>query len=351
MTFHDFMAAALYDPAGGYYAADRARIGRGGDFFTNVSVGPLFGQLLATQFEEMWTLLGEPADFWIVEQGAHAGDFARDVLTAVTADFRKALRYRIVEPAPALRARQEKSLRDFSEKVAWSDSVAALAPFCGVHFSNELLDAFPVHRVRFAEGNWRECCVDADLRPIDRKMDNPELRARIAALPLPEIENYETEINLEALTWIDQLAGKLWRGYVLAIDYGYPRAVFYAPGRARGTLSACAQHRRISDPWHRPGETDLTAQVDFTSLAERAARGGFHLAGFTDQHHFMTALARDFFASHPPDAKQARAFQTLMHPQFLGTVFKVLALEKPPVAAEKLRGFAFARDPRIELGL
>src|ERR1700736_2997819 len=75
-----FMEQALYHPEHGYYSSDRAAIGRRGDYFTNVSVGPLFGQLLAMQFAEIWERLGKIDKFTIVEQGAHHGEFACDVL-------------------------------------------------------------------------------------------------------------------------------------------------------------------------------------------------------------------------------------------------------------------------------
>ena len=101
IPFREFMAEALYHPRHGYYTSGRAVIGRKGDFFTNVSVGPLFGRLLARQFAEVWQRLGEPAQFTIVEQGAHGGDFAGDVLAGLRefapACFAAAT-YRIVEP-------------------------------------------------------------------------------------------------------------------------------------------------------------------------------------------------------------------------------------------------------------
>ncbi len=342
---------ALYDAEHGFYSSGRARIGRGGDFFTNVSVGPLFGQMLARQFEQMWELLGKPHEFTLVEQGANNGDFARDVLQAAKGEFREALRCTLVEPAPILRARQQENLRDFSANVTWCESLEALAPFSGVHFSNELFDALPVHLVRFVDGEWRECFVDGDLQLIDGAPSSEALRARIEKLALPGIENYETEVNLDALNLMDEIAKKLSRGYTLAIDYGFPRDVFYAPERARGTLTAHARHRRSFNPLELVGESDLTAHVDFTSLAERGVATGCALAGFTDQHHFLASLAQYFFASSAPDAKQARALQTLMHPQFLGTVFKVLALQKAVASPQTLTGFEFARDPHAALGL
>src|SRR4051812_463082 len=112
VTFAWFMEQALYHPQFGYYSSGRCQIGRKGDYFTNVSVGPLFGRILAAQFVEMWRVLGRPERFTIVEQGAHNGDFAQDVLKVVREaepDFFKALRYCIVEPFPVLRLRQEEA--------------------------------------------------------------------------------------------------------------------------------------------------------------------------------------------------------------------------------------------------
>ena len=85
VTFAWFMEQALYHPVHGYYSSGRCAIGRRGDYFTNVSVGSLFGRLLAAQFAEMWELLRRPDDFTIVEQGAHHGDFAADVLCTARA--------------------------------------------------------------------------------------------------------------------------------------------------------------------------------------------------------------------------------------------------------------------------
>src|ERR1043165_6327183 len=155
------MEQALYHPEFGYYSSGRCEIGRRGDYFTNACVGPLFGRLLTAQFAEMWEMLGRPGDFVIVEQGAHHGDFARDVVIAARErgpDFFAALHSRIVEPFSILEERQRATLGDLSEKVRWEKSLDALAPFCGVHFSNELLDAMPVHLIARNQDNseWRE---------------------------------------------------------------------------------------------------------------------------------------------------------------------------------------------------
>ena len=352
LPFRDFMALALYHPEHGYYSSGRAGIGRGGDFFTNVSVGPLFGQMLAGQFLEMWERLEKPRSFTLVEQGANRGDFARDVFEWAKThapDFFHALRYVIVEPFPRLRERQREMLADFAPGVEWRGSLETLEPWSGAHFSNELLDAFPVHLVRFAGNEWRERCVTAEFEWSDEPICSEPLLAQTRRLP--RIENYTTEINLDALDWIETAAAKLQHGWLLAVDYGYPRDIFYQPTRTAGTLACCSAHRRSYNPLQTPGELDITAHVDFTTLAERAESCGLQLAGYTDQHHFLTALAETFFANRTPDAKETRALQSLIHPQFLGSTFKILALQKNLPNAPALRGFRYARDARLALGM
>ena len=360
IPFRDFMEAALYDPAHGYYASGRAAIGRGGDFFTSVSVGPLFGTLLARQFAEMWTRLGEPDDFTIAEQGAHRGDFARDVLTALRANSPAcfaAARYRIIEPSDALRAEQTAALTKFAGQVAWFPSLDSLPPFTGVHFSNELLDAFPIHAVVWDGAAWRESHVAFEsgrFTFVEREIASPPLLAALAKLP-PLPAGYRTEINLAALDWVDALAARLTRGFALVIDYGFSRAEYYRPERTAGTLTGYVQHRRTDDVLAAPGETDLTAHINFTALAERATSGGLSVAGFTDQHHFIVALGALHFPAEIADTaasqRELRAFKTLMHPQMMGRSFQVLGLEKGRGSPAPLTGFRFARDAREALGL
>jgi len=303
----------------------------------------------------MWGHLGKPDPFTLVEQGANTGDFASDVLSALklaSTDCFSALRYVIVEPFDPLRERQSRKLQSFPQ-VRWQKSIGELEPFCGVHFSNELLDAMPVHLVRFNAGVWRELHVDERFELIDGPLSSSALAEKTGHLP--PIENYRSEVNLDALAWIESLASRLTRGYVLAIDYGYPREIYYSPERSCGTLACCANHRRGENPFEAIGRADITAHVDFTSLAAHAEKNGFRLAGFTDQHHFMVGLgSREFGdAAEPPTPerqKSMRAFQTLMHPNFMGMSFKVMALGRA-VGNEPLQGFAFAADPRSALGL
>jgi SAM-dependent MidA family methyltransferase len=346
VRFDWFMEQALYHPKFGYYSSGRCEIGRRGDYFTNVSVGPLFGRLLAAQFAEMWEILGRPGDFTIVEQGAHHGDFAKDVLEAAreeAPEFSATLRYVVIEPFPVLEARQRETLRDFPDRVAWRKSLDDLEPFSGIHFSNELLDSMPVRLVaRSGDGDWKERGV-ADAGDgfafVTMPIADEKLRRQLEKVPRHSAASYETEINLAALDWIEQVSRKLTRGFVLAVDYGYSRDDFYAPERAAGTLQGYAAHRKISSPLEEVGQADITAHVDWTSVAERAEDSGLTLTGFTDQYHFITGL----LSRRTPQKNERRALQTLLHPELLGTRFQYLALRRD-VPERRLSGFRYARE-------
>lgn len=312
------MEQALYHPEHGYYSSGRATIGRRGDYFTNVSVGPLFGRLLAAQFAEMWERLGKIDNFVIVEQGAHDGQFARDVLEALRQDapeFFSTLRYRIIEPFRVLQDRQSQTLEAFRDKVEWN----AGAAFVGVHFSNELLDAMPV--------NLRGKLVDLD----------GDKFAFVETLA-------DSEVKSATLDWIDNLAAKLQRGFVLTIDYGFPRDEF------REMLQVREKHRQLDSPFEEIGDADITAHINWTDIVERAEAYGLRLVGFTDQHHFLTGVISEFPALIE-DEKTKRALQTLLHPEMLGRAFQVLTLAKDVDLATPLAGFKFARDARAALGL
>ena len=358
MSFRDFMAQALYDPEHGYYGSGKARVGRGGDFFTNVSVGPLFGRLLARQFSEMWRRMDQPEDFTLVEQGAHHGEAAADVLAGLReydpACFEAATLW-LVEPVPAFQHVQQEKLTAFpSAKVRWVQTLDELPNFRGVHYSNELLDAFPVHRVIRRGDQWMERVVDfqdGSFVFIDAEISSEALLTHLARLPTVA-PDYETEVNLASSVWLTEVATKLHSGFILVIDYGYNRSEYYRPERTGGTLSAYAAHRREPDPLQRPGEIDLTAHVDFTSVAEIAERVGLQIAGFTDQHHFMVGLGRlhfrDDHALTATGQQELRAFKTLMHPGLMGRSFHALCLAKG-VANPLLAGFQFSPNPRRKL--
>jgi SAM-dependent MidA family methyltransferase len=299
----------------------------------------------------MWERLGRPGDFAIVEQGAHDGAFAADVLgwcREAAPDFYENARYVIVEGFEGLRARQAERLAGHAGNVSWYPALAELPPFTGVHFTNELVDAFPVHLVRWRAGGWRELYLTGDLEWREVPLERGALLERMA--DVPQIEGYTTEVNLEALRWAEALAAKIERGWVLAVDYGMPRDRYYAPERHTGTLQCYAVHSKGLNPLANPGHCDLTSHVEFTSLANTFLASGMTLAGYTDQHHFLTGLAARAFAQRPPTPQESRGLKTLLHPEMLGTSFQVLCLSRN-VPAQPLAGLQFARDGHLALGV
>jgi SAM-dependent MidA family methyltransferase len=358
MPFDEFMAAALYDTEHGYYAAGEARTGRRGDFFTSVSVGPVFGRLLAAQFAEMRDMLGCPKDFTIVEQGANDGQLMADVLAVLDRTHPEwqgpAI---IVEPLDRLRAAQQQTLAPWRERVLWVRHEAELPRFRGVFFANELLDAFPVKLFVHHDGAWFEKCVAAGgdgFVFVEVPAADAAAAAGLDSAPLPaETECFETEWRPALRGWVQGVAEKLAGGWMLLADYGHGARARFCAERSHGTLAAYRAHARSGDLLLHPGEQDLTAHVDFTELAGLAEEAGLSLAGFTDQHHALTALAARVFPDMPEaklsagEEREMRALRQLLHPETMGRAFKFIAFSRG--CEEKPSAFAFAREARKEL--
>ena len=362
MRFDRFMDLALYHSDFGYYAqiGKRSQTGRGGDFFTSVSVGPLFGRLLARQFFQMWRALGSPSSFGIVEQGAHDGRLACDILEwcrAETAEFFSAIRYGIVESSPAARRIQKELAEktDVAGSVVWLDRLASMDGWpVGIFFSNELVDAFPVRVITYLSGQWREKRVGVDegntLLWVTREIEDRELVQAIGTLSLPLVEGYTTEINLSARRWMKEIASVVKQGYVVTIDYGFPASVYYAPLRTGGTLTAYLNHRRTEEVLIEPSRRDITAHVDFTTLARTGEEAGLTTLGFVDQQRFLMGIAADELEGKPGPLAHIqgnlRAWNTLTHPEYLGARFHALLQARN--APANLDGMRFARSGGLD---
>ncbi len=296
MTFRDFMDTALYHPRYGYYRTGSGVTGRGGDYVTSPEVHPIFGTLVARQLEELWRTMGSPARFDVVEQGAGRGLLARDIVRAAARDdaFALALRYAIVEPTALLREEQARTIEDAGIApggVMWSTALPAEIE--GVVLSNELLDAFPVHRVVRRGGDLAEVYVTHDgTRFTDqlRPLSDPALRAHFDALGVMPGDGCYAEVNLAAPLWMRDVAARLKRGYVLTFDYGYEASSLYAPWRRDGTLLCFAGQSASSDPYQRIGKQDITASVDFTTLHAAGEACGLPVIASTDQSSFLVRL-------------------------------------------------------------
>lgn len=300
VTFAQFMEWALYEPGLGYYERGSPV---GTDYLTSPHLAADFAQLLAEQIRQFWNILGSPSVFRVIEMGAGSGRLAQDWLTYVRSAhplFWQVLEYGILERSAHLRRLQQERLAPFGEKVRWLDwDEIPDDSVIGCFFSNELVDAFPVHRVQVQEGALREiyvACGDAaaaDFREVLGDLSTPELGEYFARLGIP-IETYpsgyQTEVNLKALEWLQLLARKLRRGYVLTVDYGHTAQRYYSPQRAQGTLLAYRRHGSYTDPYVQVGSQDLTAHVDFTTLEQVGESLGLKYLGFTRQSSFLVNL-------------------------------------------------------------
>jgi SAM-dependent MidA family methyltransferase len=163
----------------------------------------------------------------------------------------------------------------------------------GVVLSNEFFDALPVHRVRVEAGELQEIYVTHDgHRFVDVPGDpsTPEIRDYFKALHLLPGEGCTAEVNLDAVRWMARAAAALRRGAVLTFDYGYDARTLYAPWRRDGTLLCFYRQSASSDPYARIGKQDITASVDFTTLAAAGEGAGLETSGLTAQGEFLMRL-------------------------------------------------------------
>lgn len=305
MTFAEYMNWALYHPQYGYYSRTRDKIGAKGDFFTSPHLTIDFGELVAEQLAEMWQVLGHPNPFTIVEMGAGQGLLASDVLQYLQHHYPScyvALQYWILEKASAHVTEQQHRLKrwiDSGLRLAWKQ-LEDISPdsIIGCVFSNELVDAFPVHCVTLVDQSLKEIYVgqqDGRLMEIVADLSTPKLANYFDWIGVNFADpayasGYRTEVNLAALDWMDAVAQRLDRGYVLTIDYGYTAQRYYNPGRSQGTLQCYYQHRHHNDPYIYVGEQDITAHVDFTALQQQGEKVGLETLGLTQQGLFLMAL-------------------------------------------------------------
>ena len=294
VTFEHFMEMALYDPQYGYYTSGSSRIGREGDFFTSSHLHPAFGATIGSQIEEMWELMGRPEGFTVVEPGPGLGHTCGDMLSYfMDRECFDALNYVLVEPNESMRKTQETLLAGFSGKVRWCTSLKEVGTITGCVFSNELIDAFPVHLI-VMEDAMREIYVGLDgsggLRETTGNLSTPALGEYIRDSGLTVARGYRTEVNLRAREWLHSVNGMLREGFVLTIDYGYNARDFFSDDRKTGTLLCYYGHRISEDPFEHIGEQDITAHVNFSDLHRWGVGIGFKTTGFTSQGAFLVSL-------------------------------------------------------------
>lgn len=319
ITFRDFMEMALYHPHLGYYASGTHRIGAAGDYFTSPTVSRLFGELIA---DWLVRVAGEREEtFTVIEMGAERGLLAGDVTTYLK------------RAHPALASRLE--YRALERGSILTDIAR------GAIISNELIDAFPVHRVRMTPDGLKEIYVSFSEKGFDEELaepSTPEIAGYFAELGVTLPPGYVTEVNLEAMRFVEKVATALHDGFVLTIDYGFTSEELYVPYRSDGTLLGYHQHRTVDDPYVNIGDQDLTSHVNFSALMRWGEKAGLRTVGFTDQTHFLLEHGYERKLQELESKAQSSrelykdvlALKQLIMPDGMGGTFKVLVQEKQP---------------------
>lgn len=288
ISFCDFMEMALYHPLKGYYMQAEERIGKSGDYYTSPHVSSLYGRILGKQLEEMWHILNEKP-FTIAEYGAGNGQLCYDILSYLKENpsLYKHLKYYIVEKSASMNMKAQSLVK---EKAIWLKETEKLEPITGCILSNELIDNFPVHIVVMKDElmevfvGFKEEFTEV-LQPASVEIKN-YLVAQQITLP----KGYRTEINLNALEWIQNIAAGLQRGFVITVDYGFSSYELYSSQRTSGTLACYYQHAIGNSPYCNIGLQDITAHVNFSALHFWGKQKGLECTGFCNQSYFMRSL-------------------------------------------------------------
>lgn len=348
VPFSEFMEAALYAPQGGYYTSGRQTWGPKGDYITSVDVSPVFARTLGRQVVECWEKLGSPTSFELVEAGAGRGWLSLgmlDFIRSACPGLYDAVAVRLVE----LGGPPEWTP---PEKVSWHRSLEELEPVDAAFvISNELMDSFPVHRVKFTGGALKELFVDYDGSSFFEKegvLSDPALAGYFQRTGVEPFEGMTAEVNLESGKWVRKASSLFSRGFAVTIDYGAPARELYSPDRRGGSLHCHFRHALNDNPFANIGEQDITAHVDFTALALDGIDAGLSVTGFTTQKNFLLGLGILDELKTPAslgidgvyEVNFNRAIGALISPGGMGDTFKVLVhhkgIEKP-----RLKGFSF----------
>lgn len=354
ITFAEYMRECLYHPVLGYYSQPETR--KFADYYTSVDVHPIFGRLLARQFAEMWESLNRPGEFLLVEAAAATGRLAREILdfsASALPEFYGALRYVAVERSPARCDQMASRLAPHMDggKCQAGIGIPRHVPV-GCIFSNELLDALPVHRVIPRNDSLLEIFVTHDGKNFGESampLSTCAIREYFDAQGVALLEGQQAEAGLEACDWIGEIGRRLGRGYVLTIDYGHEARDLFDAHHMAGTVLAYGQHRASEEFYRAPGQQDLTAHVNFTALRMWGERSGLQSVGLVSQTAFLMALGQrnefaDLYGEGATEADRVKArlqLKTLIFPEGMGERFQVLMQSKGVEGGELsgLRGF------------
>jgi NADH dehydrogenase [ubiquinone] 1 alpha subcomplex assembly factor 7 len=336
MSVAQFMAAALYDPRGGYYRRAPS-IGANGDFITAPEVSQMFGELVGLWCAHEWEAMERPSPFHLIELGPGRGTLMADAWRAsrIAPGFRSVTRIHFIEINSDLRRLQREALAQVGADANWCERFEAIPSAYNVILANEFFDCLPIRqfvRTRIPDNplRWRERLLGVESDGLrfglaqEALPDEALLPPRSHAAP----EGSVAEIAPALPAWIDLIAARLHAnpGRMLIIDYG---------GDGMGdTLQALKAHGKV-DPLESPGEADLTAHVDFGAIKRLACASALDVHGPVSQGDWLRSLgiearAQALSAARPDRADRiARELERLTGNSHMGGLFQVLCLSSP----------------------
>ena len=340
IPFRRFMELALYHPGGGYYCRECSRIGPDGDFYTSPHQSPWLGRMIAPLLDKIRRRMGEAPSLPLWEYGPGEGWLAFDILESIRspqAAFGGAIVYTFAEQSAQASKRIREKFKD-ADDIRFSDP-AQYPPegFEGVVLAHEFLDALPVHALIQKKTHLQERYVawrDARLLFCEGAPSDERLNGWFSDLGVRLSTDQMAEVNLCAFDWVSEVARRMARGVILIFDYGFSARALYGPTRPDGALRGYRNHTLVSDALSRPGETDLTTHVDFTSILRAATSQDMELAGFTDQTRFLlgAGLPQALDSAEGEDDEKTRrerqSIMGIMDPTGLGGAIKVMLLAK-----------------------
>jgi SAM-dependent MidA family methyltransferase len=293
ITFCEFMRLALYHPQLGYYNK-AIQIGKSGaDFYTNANVHPLFGAVIADAAVTCLKQISANYRKSIVEYGAGTGMLAFHILTTLQSDYPtifESTDYVIVEQSYLCIQRQKEKLSEFGH-VKWiTNDQLAKKSINGFIYSNELIDAFPVNRLRLNFEELQEQFVSLDndrLISLWLKPSSARIHEYLRENQVEMIPDQIVEINLNARKWLSEISDILNEGILLTIDYGDTANRLFSAKRMHGSLRSFSSHELNDDPFLNVGQQDITASVNFSDLISYGETVGLEKIELTNQSEWL----------------------------------------------------------------
>jgi SAM-dependent MidA family methyltransferase len=343
ISYAQYMNLALYDPQYGYYMREKEKIGRLGDFITSSNISDVFGQLFAKVFIRL-VQTGEVAPF-VCEIGGGSGRFARAVLNEWqkrSPETFRSLTYVIIEMSPYHRKKQKEILINIPANIIQYEKIEQFQKefpnVCGIVFSNELFDAFPVHVIEKEDGKLQEVFVslrEGQLVEVKFPLQNKEIVDYLKERKIVLKNGQRFEIPLMMKKFILETGTLMKRGIMFTVDYGYTDDEWQLPIHREGSLRGYYQHQMITNPLAFPGDMDLTTHVQWDALKMYGEKAGWEFVRLMRQDHFLLAAGiLEYLTEHhdsnpfSEQSKQNRAIRSLIMDGGMSSAFQVMIQQK-----------------------